>query len=86
MADHEDRVRGSHSTYLHLKMLHPLRVDIVGRLVEQDDIDRRLKTGPNLHELKLSPAQAIQALSHQWGDPIWEPSHIGTRESEQLTA
>jgi hypothetical protein len=28
-----------------------------------------------LHELKLSPAQAIQALSHQWGDPIWEPSH-----------
>ena len=55
-----------HCTYLNLKMLH-LRVDIVSGLVEQHDIDRRLEAGPDLHELKLSPAQAIGAF-HQRGD------------------
>jgi len=86
MADHKHRVRRAHGPDLLLQMLHAIWVHVIGRLIEQHNVDWSLEAGPNMHELKLAPAEAVQTLTHQGFDPIGQATRISPSKSKQLLA
>ena len=63
-----------------------LRVEVVGRLVEQHGVGRRLQAGPQSEELQLAAGQAVEPLAKARRQPGRQTFCAGTGQAQQFSA